>query len=392
MPGDGYDNDRKPFDNNERGRIFENGSDRFFRDRENGYVHHSRIYEHGKDRIQFDKVKEDRGQTYSIEDKSGRIGGEKDVKQLEVVRALIEKGEVHHHLLRSVDGETISKPAKELIDGLVRDYPDNFTHQIISREDAREIWSRGLEREPAPQLELPGVGEQARQQKERQREARQLEKERQERTRVPEKEQRARDKELARSVDSRELNAKREQLRVDVAEQARKMAEARQKGQAVELEKIRESHTRLTKDLADIREIERAKAREMIRGAGLGREPAQEMERHLEQNREEQRKDVTRELGEIGSTIAREDDRRHERETVEKQREQVREVRERAVREGVPREVMQVLEVGRLQPGEQPRVREEHREHDDHRAREAARERERVAERERERARGREQY
>ncbi|WP_228001043.1 hypothetical protein [Nocardia australiensis] len=204
------------------------------------------------------------------------------------------------------------------------------------------------------------------------------------------RDQQVRDKELARSVDPRELNEKREHIRADVAEQARKIAEARQKGEALEIEKIRESHTRLIKDLSDIREIERAKAREMLRSAGLGREPAQEMERHLEQNREEHRKDVTRELGEIGSTIAWEDKRRYERETIEKQREQIRELRERAVRKGIPLEVMHVLEVGRIEPGEQPGTREPDRGHNDHRARDAARERDRVAERERLRGLGRE--
>lgn len=387
MPGDGYYNDRKPFDNNERGRIFENGSDRFFRDREKGYVHHSRIYEHGDDKIQFDKVKEDQGKICTIEEKSGRIGAEKDVKQLEVVRALIEKGEVHHHLLRSVDGEKISPRAQELIDGLIRDHSDKFTHQVISREDAREIWARGLEREPAPQLELPGVGEQARLQKERQREARQQERERQERIRVAEKEQRARDKELARSVTSRELNEKRELLRENVAEQTRKIAEAREKGQALEVDKLRESNTRFSKDLVDIREIERAKAREMIRGGGLGRAHAQELERLIERDHEDKRSDVTRNLGKISSTLAREDKERQEREAIDKRREQIRELHERATREGIPRDVVHVLVASRLEPGEQPRAPES-RTHDEHRSREAARERER-AEREREgRSRG----
>ncbi len=69
----------------------------------------------------------------------------------------------------------------------------------------------------------------------------------------------------------------------------------------------------------------------------VGREYAQETERLQEQNHEDKRSDVTRELGEIGSTVAREGKERSEREVIEKQREYVRETRERALREGVPR-------------------------------------------------------
>ncbi|MEU2042149.1 hypothetical protein [Nocardia niwae] len=173
MPGDGYDSDRNGFDNNERGRIFENGADRFFRDRENGYVIHSRTYEVGQDRLQFDKIKEDRGVTYTIEEKSGRIRGGKDEKQLRAVRELLDKNKNHQHVLRSVQRESISKEAQELIVGLLRDFPDQFTHQVIARADAREIWARGRALEQGQQLELPGVGEKARQQRQQEKAKRQ---------------------------------------------------------------------------------------------------------------------------------------------------------------------------------------------------------------------------
>ncbi|MEU2104413.1 MULTISPECIES: hypothetical protein [unclassified Nocardia] len=165
MPGDGYDSDRRGFDSNERGRIFENGCDRFFRDRANGYAVHSRTYEAGKDRIQFDKIKLDRDRTFTIEEKSGVIRSDKDLKQLRAVRELLREDEKHQHILRSVAGESISKEAQELIAGLIQDFPDQFTHQIIARADAREIWARGLEveRGKGQQLELPGVREKARQ-------------------------------------------------------------------------------------------------------------------------------------------------------------------------------------------------------------------------------------
>ncbi|WP_280427194.1 hypothetical protein [Nocardia brasiliensis] len=172
MPDDGYNRDRNGFDSNERGRIFENGTDRYYKDREKGYVRDSRTFEHGNEKIQFDKIKDDRGAISSIEDKSGRIGGPKDVKQLEVVRALLAKGEISQHLLRSVAGESISKPAQEIINELARDFPDRFTHEVIPRHVAREVWARGLAKETGKQLELPGVGERAREQKAKQREER----------------------------------------------------------------------------------------------------------------------------------------------------------------------------------------------------------------------------
>ncbi|WP_157172134.1 hypothetical protein [Nocardia pneumoniae] len=164
MP-DGYDRDRHNYDNNTRGRIFENGAYRYFRDRENGYVQGSRKFTTVKGRIQFDKLKDDRGKIFSIEEKSGKIEGPKDQKQLEALRVLLDKNPNHQHVLRSVEGEPISKPAQELIAGLIRDFPNQFTHQIIPRHVAREIWAIGLQREAGQQQELPGVGEKARQEK-----------------------------------------------------------------------------------------------------------------------------------------------------------------------------------------------------------------------------------
>ncbi|WP_433598815.1 hypothetical protein ACQPXH_24365 [Nocardia sp. CA-135953] len=181
---DGYYKDRDNIDNNTRGRIFENGAESFFRDRDNGYVQQSRGYETDSGRTEFDKIRERDGETHTIEEKSGRVDSKKDVKQLEVVRDILGEDENHNHILRTVEGEFISKDVQVLIRELEERFPDQFTHQIIARDDAREIWARGLEREPAPQLELPGVGEQARLQKQRQRDARQLEKERQERERA----------------------------------------------------------------------------------------------------------------------------------------------------------------------------------------------------------------
>ncbi|WP_454197802.1 hypothetical protein [Nocardia sp. Marseille-Q1738] len=164
---DEYDRDRDKFPNHERGRIFENGIDRFFRDRENGYVPGSRVYETTKGRIRVDHSKQVGARTFTIEDKSGRIEGQKDKKQLEAMREILKENPNHQHILRSVEGETVAKDLQKLIDGLIRDFPNQFQHNVISRADAREIWARGLalERGKAQQLELPGIREKARQEK-----------------------------------------------------------------------------------------------------------------------------------------------------------------------------------------------------------------------------------
>ncbi|WP_280370249.1 hypothetical protein [Nocardia wallacei] len=161
--GDGYDKDRENIPSHERGRIFENGCDRYYKDREHGYMRDSRVYEGRDGRMKVDKINIQLGRT--IEEKSGEVKSRKDETQLKVVRELIDRGDINHHTLRTVAGEEISRPARELIGGLLRDYPDKFTHQVVSRDDAREIWARGLQREPGQQLEIPEVGQKARQQR-----------------------------------------------------------------------------------------------------------------------------------------------------------------------------------------------------------------------------------
>jgi hypothetical protein len=161
-----YDRDRHDYNNNERGRIFENGAAQYFRDRENGYVQQSRIFKvPNVGNIKFDKIRDDRGLIFTVEEKSGRMESKKDKKQLEVVRALLGKGEIQQHVLRTVEGEYRSPEVQKLIDGMVRDFKEKFTHQIIPRHVAREIWAIGLQRETGKQLELPGVREKAGQEK-----------------------------------------------------------------------------------------------------------------------------------------------------------------------------------------------------------------------------------
>ncbi|MFI6779067.1 hypothetical protein [Nocardia sp. NPDC050412] len=317
--------------------------------------------------------------------KSGQVSGKTSREQVDKDIYLVrEEGWSGQWV--TVAGERFDREIRDPLEKLAREFPERFQIIVVTKTERLKAIELGrqLERE-APQLELFDIAQLREQHKARQQAAREARDERirEQHAQEKEREQRERDKELARSVGPRELNEKREQLRKRMAE-ARKIAQPREKGRTLEIDKLRESHMRLTKDLADIREIERAKAREMVRNAGLGREHAQETERLIEQNHEDKRRDVTHELGNIGSTLAREDTERAEQEVVEKQREQVREVRERATREGIPREVIHVLEVGRIQPGEKPRTLEHERDHNEHRAREAAREREREAERERE--------
>lgn len=265
MP-DGYDKDRERFENNRRGRIFEHGADRFFRDREKGFVRRSEKFRAAGKSIQFDKVRrDDQGKTFTVEEKSGRIEGPKDEKQLRVLRALLDRGEIEHHLLRSVQGETVSGACRELINDLVRDFPDRFSHQVISRTEARQIWALGLQREPGQQLELPGVGEHARQQTDRQREARQQQRTRDDRARA----ERGTGRQQELGPDLERLNSDRESvdLKESDAEQKRQRdtAEAASRAEKVwAREEAIEAARRLQREAAE-------RAAEAVR---QGREPS----------------------------------------------------------------------------------------------------------------------
>ncbi|MCP2276932.1 hypothetical protein [Nocardia amikacinitolerans] len=362
MP-DGYDKDRGPYDSNERGRIFESGTDRFYRDRERGYVYQSRIYEAGDEKIRFDKAKDDCGKVSTIEDKSGRIGGKKDEKQLRVLRVLLERGEVHQHLLRSVEGEYISKEARELIDGLSRDFPNQFTHQLISRADAREIWARGLHLERGQQLELPGVREKAREQAARQRQApapslvkqRELPAVSLVRTEEQQRDRSRRSKDVRQRKErdrAAQLREAQERLSRAVADQNRRLAAAREQGKPLAAQELKRSHDSITHQLDTVRAMEAAQARETLEKAGLGAKQIEAMEPILKQGRETPRLDMVRDIDALGSAVQNAAKAQQRREEIERQREQVR---DRVDRSPLPREVAQILELGRPQPGETPR-------------------------------------
>ncbi|WP_280430052.1 hypothetical protein [Nocardia brasiliensis] len=165
---DGYDRDRDPYSNNDRGRIFENGTFEHYQLRDRGYVQQSQIFRvPGIGNVQFDKIAHDQGKVLADEDKSGRMDGKKDEKQLEVVYELLKTGKIDHYTLRTVEHELISDRCQELIDKIRSDFPEKSTHLIIDRETAREVWAKGVaaERGLGQQLELDKVREQAREAK-----------------------------------------------------------------------------------------------------------------------------------------------------------------------------------------------------------------------------------
>ncbi|WP_157171746.1 hypothetical protein [Nocardia higoensis] len=294
MSRDGYDKDRETFDNNARGRIWENGTDRYFRDRQRGYSRplreHELLADGGKYR-RYDKQQGriENGPVRAIEDKSGEIGGRKDVRQLRQDYELIRDGKVEHLLLRSVSGERISPAAQQWIEKLQQDFPDKFTHQIVSRADAREVWALGRQLERGQQLELPGVGERARDQ-------------------VRERKDPGRLKAFSRALETgKSLAEQRERHREQVREQLREIAERAKTGRPVEVDILQKQHERLSRRLENIREAERRNARGLLRSLGLrlSEKQMRTMEQLKEEERERRREDVVRGLDQIGREIER---------------------------------------------------------------------------------------
>ncbi|WP_433662467.1 hypothetical protein ACQPW1_10125 [Nocardia sp. CA-128927] len=415
---DGYDRDRDDFNNNARGRIWENGTDRFYRDRENGYTKPPQSREHwtpeGFRRYDKEKLNE-KGQILAVEDKSGSMTGENDRRELEKDRFLLERGIIEHLLVRSVQGESVSKECRELLTGLKRDFPDKFTHLEISRSDAREVWAKGLaiERGKGQQLELSGVREKAREGKaqalekrrekiaeiakarERKERAQQrLEniraiiraKERAERFRQIEKfrasvargraeaparvqHERAQAAEAAKAREqearerpARELAEKKAALAKALEDQARQINEAHAKGKTVEVEQVRQAHADLSKALREIREAEREQAFEMLTASGYTPHQAYTMQPVLEQERERQRRDVVLGINTIGVIVAREDKAAEARETKaapakEAGRERTEAEREQTVQDKAERErVAELQRVNRASQGRPPQA------------------------------------
>ncbi|MBF6131141.1 hypothetical protein [Nocardia brasiliensis] len=384
MSGDGYDSDRNGFTNNERGRIWEYGTDRFYRDRENGYVKPPQSREHwtpeGYRRYDKENVNE-KGQIRAVEDKSGSITGENDRRELEKDYFLLDRGLIDHLLLRTVAGEAVSKECRDLIDKLQRDFPAKFTHLEISRSEAREIWSKGLavERGKGQQLEISGVREKAREakakalenrreqiaeiakareRKERARERleniRKIEQTRAEKERMAiaaeqaaaaeriareERETRQheqdRDRELAKTAEAREqIKVMNAELAQGIEEQAREINSAWDKGEAVAVENVREAHTDLSQSLEAIREAELAQTRNDFLASGHTQEEVQAIEPRLEQIREDNRYEIVQGINTLGAIVERGDETRDraDREAAERQRDQERAAQREAAR------------------------------------------------------------
>lgn len=332
MSRDGYDRDRDDVENNMRGRVWENGADRFFRDHENGYSRPSRARElrdRSGTRRRYDKQRGNpaTGPVQAIEEKSGEIRGVKDEDQLERDYELLRDGKVDHLLLRSVAGERISPSAQKLIDNLKRDFPNSFTHQIVSRADAREIWALGRQLERGQQLELPGVAEKAREQ-------------------VREQRGRGRDQVFVKALEARkELAGQRDHHSAQVREQVQQIAERAEAGEPVDNEALAKKHEQLIKKLDKIREAERKNERTLLRSLGiqLSEEQLRTVEQVKEEQRELRRRDVVTDLELIGREVERgrwrEISNEHNARVRELGVEHVRAVEQRFVRAGPERDL-----------------------------------------------------
>ncbi|WP_280244414.1 hypothetical protein [Nocardia abscessus] len=155
MP-DEYDRIRDKYDNPARGRIFENGIEHLFRDRQNGYVKQPDRYVTSLGYRHYDKARADeQGRIHAIEDKSGQTGSKNDIRELQKDRELLAKHEIESLRIRTVAGEQMSPKYQKMLTKLKQDFGDRVIHQELTREQARAAFSKGLVRESdARQLEL----------------------------------------------------------------------------------------------------------------------------------------------------------------------------------------------------------------------------------------------
>ncbi|WP_280294589.1 hypothetical protein [Nocardia abscessus] len=155
MP-DEYDRIRDPYDNPARGRIFENGIEHLFRDRQNGYVQQPDRYVTSLGYRHYDKARADeQGRIHAIEDKSGQTGSKNDIRELQKDRELLAKREIESLQIRTVSGEQMSPKYEKMLTKLKQEFGDRVIHQELTRDQAHAAFSKGLARESdARQLEL----------------------------------------------------------------------------------------------------------------------------------------------------------------------------------------------------------------------------------------------
>ncbi|MEV6340275.1 hypothetical protein AB0M12_36805 [Nocardia vinacea] len=342
-----YDRDREDFRNNDRGRIFEDGTERYFPENErNGYKRGLEVpTDQGPRRYDKGKVLRD-GRILAVEDKSGRVIGENDIKEFYKDRELLDKGKVDQLLIRTVEGEKISDKAKELIKELQDKFGERVVHQVIPRWQAREIWAMGLEvwkekqqqKEKQPrQLELIRTYELTRADRARKRlekireivRVRQQAKEREERVRAEREPEKAR---------SRERNK----------DQAKPPAVARERAEPPSKSK-------------EVREREDAQAREQVNDPAL-RAAQRELLELGREGRGSQRDDVAREIEPMrgqeppAPPPVPQRTREQEREIALARAVQEREnARAAAIEAGLSREIMGILGLNSNEP---PQLRE----------------------------------
>ncbi|WP_218023448.1 hypothetical protein [Nocardia altamirensis] len=143
MP-DEYDKIRDPHDNPTRGRVFENGIEHLFHDRQNGYVQQPDRHATSLGPRHYDKARADEyGKIHAIEDKSGQTGSKNDIRELKKDRELLAKGVIETLRVRTVAGEQMSPKYRTLLMDLRREFGDSINQ-------LREAAQRG--RQAAPEV------------------------------------------------------------------------------------------------------------------------------------------------------------------------------------------------------------------------------------------------
>ncbi|MBF6339085.1 hypothetical protein IU450_24790 [Nocardia abscessus] len=140
--------------------------------RENGWVREHREYTtEGNRRIDQARVYSEHGERAFTEYKSGRVDDTKETRrQIAIDRHLLETERYYSGAWVTVQGKHIPQEIRALLQQMEQDFKGRFQHIEVSQEMAVQAIDLGKSLELVRQLELPGVGEQALQQKAQQRE------------------------------------------------------------------------------------------------------------------------------------------------------------------------------------------------------------------------------
>ncbi|QIS06743.1 hypothetical protein F5X71_34525 [Nocardia brasiliensis] len=364
MP-DEYDKIREDFNPPERGRIFESGTNEVLGDREQGHVRHPDPRPTSLGPRHYDKERaDDHGKIHALEEKSGQTGSANDLRELKKDRELLAAREIETLTIRTVVGEKMSPKYVRELSKLRDEFKNRVIHIELTRDQARVAFGKGISLEkPSPQLELPGVADVAREQvavdlqkrkgkiatlaqaRETAERFRAVQKfsqgaergrkdaERAREVRETRENEQARDRELAKTAETREqIKVKNVELAQAMEDQARDINSAWDSGEAVPVEKVRDAHATLSRDLAEIREAELVQARDDFVASGHTSEEVRTIESRLEQVREEARREIVKGIDTLGVIVERGDNAHTERETAEQQRERERAAEREAAR------------------------------------------------------------